>query len=133
MAYNTFEDAAITWLMNKIKTNTSAIAALKENSGSLNITIGGNWFDYENGLKIHYYEGADITTYKLPSENCFILVIQQSAGRGIAVAIEWAGGTSGSTNMWLNRLHDDTSSSSWAGWTQIADLLSNLETSLAAI
>lgn len=30
MAYNTFNDEAIAWLIDKIKTNTSAIAAIQE-------------------------------------------------------------------------------------------------------
>lgn len=81
---------------------------------------GGYWHKQAvTGLHAWYYGGVDISEYNLPAQNCFVIVVNFNTNRGAAMAIQWAGGTSGITKAWLNRLHDDTNQSKWAGWTKI--------------
>lgn len=43
--------------------------------------------------------------------------MKQSDARGSAIALEWT--DSGGAGMWMNRLHDDTVSNAWTGWTRV--------------
>lgn len=72
------------------------------------------WVVTTNGTAAWYfYEGANTTTCYLPSDNCIVLVFQQSATRGVAFAFVWAGAATDKT-VWKNTNHDG-----WKGWTQL--------------
>jgi hypothetical protein len=63
----------------------------------------------------YFYEGADKTTYYIPSENCIVVVFQLSATRGVAFAFGWEwDGVSPNKTMWKNTNHDG-----WRGWAQL--------------
>ena len=61
----------------------------------------------------YFYEGADPTIYSIPSANCIVLVFQQSATRGVALAFNWPGAVTDKA-IWKNTNHDG-----WKGWTQL--------------
>lgn len=92
----------------------------KLNTSDIQMKSGGNnWWEATPNKIPHYfkYEGSNTTTYKLPIANCIIMVIKESASRGVAWAIRWSNGVAG--EMWIAHLHDDTSQSQFSAWEKI--------------
>lgn len=114
---------------------TMTQAAITSALAGIPMTTSAYWHNsFTSGVRAFYYEGQDTTTYKLPSKYCIVIVAKYSASRGVAIAVQWQGSsTTSTTNIWASHLHDDTASNSWSNWTQVADLLSGVETLLAAI
>lgn len=104
----------------------SALAALAPNSVSTN-SSGYWWNSFTSGVRFFFYGGTDTTEYNLPVGNCSIIVMRGSVNNGTALAIRRSeDSTTDPTEMWINRLTDDTGNQQWAGWTKIA-LATNLD------
>lgn len=70
------------------------------------------WKDGENGISFFKYETTDVTTFDLPYNHCFIIKIQHTSTRGIAIAIPWTFAMY--NNIYINGLWD-----TWSGWKNI--------------
>ena len=122
-------NTSVSGLNTSVNSLNSSVSSLNSSVNSLNsykpwLTLAstgtGYWHNsFTSGLKVFYYGGKSTTTYKIPVSYCFVIVAR-SSNRGAALAIQWNGGTSGITYAWLNRLHDDTGSCNWSGWTKIS-------------
>lgn len=73
--------------------------------------VNSDWRNAPNGISLWKYEGADTTALNLPTPHCFVHVMKESAGRGVAIAYKWDFGV---CTMWNNSLHD-----TWRGWTVV--------------
>lgn len=68
------------------------------------------------GFSCYHYESPNnMSLYNLPSGYCDVMVFN-SGGRGIAIAIRWE---SQNSNMWVNSLHQDVYGSNWGTWRQV--------------
>lgn len=90
------------------------ISAKGNISGNFTIRQGNWWTHPIGGFGCYYYEGADITKYKLPYPHVFVIVGRQSICRGFAIAIQWSSATS--IGGWINNLHDDSGKNTWGSW-----------------
>ena len=113
--YDTFEKASnkITHISSS-STDTQYPSA-KSVYDALKLFVSGGvnypWVVTTNGTAgWYFYEGANTTTYYIPSENCIVLVFQQTASRGVAFAFVWAG-TATDKTVWKN-----TNQDGWKGW-----------------
>ena len=81
---------------------------------SNSLLLSGDWRNAPVGLSAYNYEGADTTTYDLPSGYATVLVIKAtSANGGIAYATDWR--NSAGKPTWVNNRHGDA----WEGWLRI--------------
>lgn len=96
-------------------TGADVIGYLSNNYTSKSVA-SGYWHNVL-GTTWHYYEGANTTTYKLPTGYCVVLSMINSKARGGALAIDWR--NSASPKFYVNNLHDDTQTFSWKGWVSI--------------
>ena len=58
-----------------------------------------------------FYEGANTTTYSLPTAHCIVVVWKYNSARGVAFAYQW---NSTAPNIWKANLHD-----TWQAWQVI--------------
>ena len=107
---------------------TGSTTAANAFSALSKVTSGGYWTTAPIGISAWKYEGNDTKTYSLPNNNCFILVLKESAARGTALAFNWV---NEDISMWRNNLHDDSQSNKWVGWTS-PSLLTNLSSTSSA-
>lgn len=87
--------------------------------GILNVLLGGNGGNWKNTAdstaQWYFYEGANTSTYDLPTANCFVLVFKKTATRGVAFAFGWDwDGVSINKSVWKNTNHDG-----WRGWASL--------------
>ena len=84
----------------------------------LNGSLGGNGDDWKNTTNDramwYYYEGADTSTYDIPTPHCVVIVFKKLNTRGVAFAFGWDGFVSTNKTIWKNTNHDG-----WKGWTQL--------------
>lgn len=81
---------------------------------SNSLLLSGDWRNAPVGLSAYNYEGADTTTYDLPSGYATVLVIKAtSSNGGIAYATDWRNNAGKPT--WVNNRHGDA----WEGWLRI--------------
>lgn len=89
-----------------------------------------SWKSAPIGMSHYYYDevGAS-TTYGVPVDNCFVVVMRSdgsgSQSRGVALAFRWTRGstaTTSSNDIWMSTLQDEESSTDvdWFAWTQIS-------------
>lgn len=115
------EITAVKNRVSTVETEVTPIArggtgATSKETAIANLTkpiANGNWQNAEVGISLFKYEAADKTTYNLPYEHCFVLVMKESNNRGTAIAYTWVNGTQRS---YRNNLHDDTGTNTWKTW-----------------
>jgi hypothetical protein len=115
------EITAVKNRVNTVETEVTPIArggtgATSKETAIANLTkpiVNGNWQNAQVGISLFKYEAADKTTYNLPYEHCFVLVMKESNNRGTAIAYTWVNGTQRS---YRNNLHDDTGTNTWKTW-----------------
>lgn len=88
-----------------------------------------SWKSAPIGISHYYYDETDAsTTYGVPVDNCFVVVMRSdgdgSQSRGVAFAFRWTRGseaTTSSNDIWISTLQDegDAASVEWFAWTQI--------------
>lgn len=88
-----------------------------------------SWKSAPIGISHYYYDEQDAsTTYGVPVDNCFVVVMRSDGdgaqSRGVAFAFRWTGGseaTTSSNDIWISTLQDedDEASVEWFAWTQI--------------
>jgi hypothetical protein len=117
-------NSEITAVKNRVSTVETEITpiarggtgATSKETAIANLTkpiANGNWQNAQVGISLFKYEAADKTTYNLPYEHCFVLVMKESNNRGTAIAYTWVNGTQRS---YRNNLHDDTGTNTWKTW-----------------
>lgn len=89
-----------------------------------------SWKSAPIGISHYYYDELDAsTTYGVPVDNCFVVVMRSdgngSQSRGVALAFRWTRGstaTTSSNDIWISTLQDeaDAAGVEWFAWTQIS-------------
>ncbi len=76
------------------------------------------WRGAKRGISLYYYEGNPTDEYHLPISYCEVLVMKHTNNRGVAIAIPWNDYNDG--QMYICRLHNDTTANGWGSWNSIA-------------